>query len=62
MFRNYGILVGQVLVTKPDFHHEDTRNQVPTSIGIGSLESFLFASLYYDHELGSTQFYINLQH
>jgi glutamate 5-kinase len=29
MFRNYGILVGQVLVTKPDFYHDETRHQVP---------------------------------
>ena len=28
MFRNYGILVGQVLVTKPDFYHDETRHQV----------------------------------
>jgi len=28
MFRNYGILVGQVLVTKPDFYNDETRHQV----------------------------------
>ena len=28
MFRNYGILVGQVLVTKSDFYNEQTRNQL----------------------------------
>ena len=28
MFRNYGILVGQVLVTKQDFINEDTRQQL----------------------------------
>ena len=28
MFRNYGILVGQVLVTKSDFYNDATRNQL----------------------------------
>ena len=28
MFRNYGILVGQVLVTKSDFYNEQTRTQL----------------------------------
>ena len=28
MFRNYGIMVGQVLVTKPDFQNEETRKQL----------------------------------
>ena len=28
MFRNYGIMVGQVLVTKSDFYNDDTRNQL----------------------------------
>lgn len=28
MFRNYGILVGQVLVTKPDFQSKETRKQL----------------------------------
>ena len=28
MFRNYGIMVGQVLVTKSDFYNEQTRNQL----------------------------------
>jgi len=32
MFRNYGILVGQVLVTKPDFYYEETRAQLFTTI------------------------------
>ena len=32
MFRNYGILVGQVLVTKPDFYYEETRQQLFTTI------------------------------
>jgi delta-1-pyrroline-5-carboxylate synthetase len=33
MFRNYGILVGQVLVTKQDFINEDTRQQLFNTIG-----------------------------
>jgi delta-1-pyrroline-5-carboxylate synthetase len=33
MFRNYGILVGQVLVTKQDFINEDTRDQLFNTIG-----------------------------
>ena len=28
MFRNYGIIVGQVLVTKSDFYNEETRTQL----------------------------------
>ncbi len=32
MFRNYGIIVGQVLVTKPDFYNDDTRQQLFTTI------------------------------
>ena len=32
MFRNYGILVGQVLVTKPDFYYEQTRQQLFATI------------------------------
>lgn len=32
MFRNYGIIVGQVLVTKPDFYNEQTRRQLFTTI------------------------------
>ncbi|TRY76870.1 hypothetical protein TCAL_03832 [Tigriopus californicus] len=32
MFRNYGILVGQVLVTKPDFYNDNTRQQLFTTI------------------------------
>ena len=32
MFRNYGILVGQVLVTKPDFYNEETRKQLFSTI------------------------------
>merc|ERR1712218_3517 len=28
MFRNYGILVGQVLVTQPDFQNKETRKQL----------------------------------
>ncbi len=32
MFRNYGILVGQVLVTKPDFYNNSTREQLFTTI------------------------------
>ena len=32
MFRNYGILVGQVLVTKPDFYNDHTREQLFTTI------------------------------
>jgi len=32
MFRNYGILVGQVLVTKPDFYNDETRHQLFTTI------------------------------
>jgi delta-1-pyrroline-5-carboxylate synthetase len=28
MFRNYGILVGQVLVTQPDFQNKETRRQL----------------------------------
>jgi len=32
MFRNYGILVGQVLVTKQDFHNDETREQLFNTI------------------------------
>ncbi len=32
MFRNYGIIVGQVLVTKPDFYNKDTKEQLFTTI------------------------------
>merc|ERR1719431_1615801 len=32
MFRNYGILVGQVLVTKQDFFNDDTREQLFNTI------------------------------
>ena len=32
MFRNYGIMVGQVLVTKPDFYYEQTRQQLFATI------------------------------
>lgn len=32
MFRNYGIVVGQVLVTKPDFFSQQTREQLFTTI------------------------------
>merc|ERR1719167_1621836 len=32
MFRNYGILVGQVLVTKQDFRNENTRKQLFNTI------------------------------
>jgi delta-1-pyrroline-5-carboxylate synthetase len=32
MFRNYGILVGQVLVTKADFYNKETREQLFTTI------------------------------
>jgi delta-1-pyrroline-5-carboxylate synthetase len=32
MFRNYGIIVGQVLVTKPDFYNNQTREQLFTTI------------------------------
>merc|ERR1719471_2600867 len=32
MFRNYGIMVGQVLVTKSDFYNEQTRNQLFATI------------------------------
>ncbi len=32
MFRNYGILVGQVLVTKADFYNNHTREQLFTTI------------------------------
>ena len=30
--RNYGILVGQVLVTKQDFHNDETREQLFNTI------------------------------
>jgi len=32
MFRNYGIVVGQMLVTKPDFYYEQTRQQLFATI------------------------------
>merc|ERR1712106_434572 len=32
MFRNYGILVGQVLVTRQDFMNDDTRQQLFNTI------------------------------
>ena len=32
MCRNYGILVGQVLVTKQDFHNDETREQLFNTI------------------------------